>query len=129
MGFEPCNHLLKIRESIGTLTPNMGVHLGVWGFIPSHSLALLGECDVTLGFFSWHVTLQPFALLASSRLGLQQWLIWHFLHFQITTHVTNCSQPLNLNYIQCCLILFLNFSCNPFNPKNIRTIIKITFWR
>jgi hypothetical protein len=41
--FDPCNHALKIRKSfrdsnsqIKTPTPNMGVHLGVWGFIPSH---------------------------------------------------------------------------------------------
>jgi len=42
MGFDPCNRLLKIRKSIGIPIPKMGVHLGVWGFIPSHSLALLG---------------------------------------------------------------------------------------
>jgi hypothetical protein len=36
MGFDPCNHVLKIRESFWDY--NMGVHLGVWGFIPSHSL-------------------------------------------------------------------------------------------
>jgi hypothetical protein len=33
MGFDPCNRSLKIRESVGTPTPNMGVHLGVWVFI------------------------------------------------------------------------------------------------
>jgi hypothetical protein len=38
MSFDPCNHLLKIE-----------VHLGVWGFIPSHSFALPGAWDVTLG--------------------------------------------------------------------------------
>jgi hypothetical protein len=38
MGLDPYNCVVKIRESIGTLTPNMGVHLGVWSFIPSHSL-------------------------------------------------------------------------------------------
>ncbi len=38
MGFDPCNRALKIWESIGTPTPTMGVHLRVWGFIPSHSL-------------------------------------------------------------------------------------------
>ncbi len=32
LGFHSCNHSLNIWESIGTLTPNMGVHLGVWGF-------------------------------------------------------------------------------------------------
>jgi hypothetical protein len=47
LGFDPCNHFLNIWESIETPTPNMGVHLGVWGFFPSHSFALSGawECD------------------------------------------------------------------------------------
>jgi len=47
MSFDPCNHLLKIRESIGTPTPKVGIHLGVWGFIPSHFLALPGAWNVT----------------------------------------------------------------------------------
>jgi len=33
MGFDPCNHSLKIWEFIETPTPKMGVHLGVWVFI------------------------------------------------------------------------------------------------
>jgi hypothetical protein len=32
MGFDPCNRSLKIWESIGTPTPKMGFHLGVWRF-------------------------------------------------------------------------------------------------
>jgi hypothetical protein len=47
----PAITLLNIRESIGTLTLKMWVHLGVWGFIPSHSFALLGAWDVTLALF------------------------------------------------------------------------------
>jgi hypothetical protein len=50
MSFDPCNCPLKIQESIGTPTPKMKVHLGVWGFIPSHSFALLGAWNVTLEF-------------------------------------------------------------------------------
>jgi hypothetical protein len=30
--------LWRFGSPFGTPTPNMGVHLGVWGFIPSHSL-------------------------------------------------------------------------------------------
>jgi hypothetical protein len=41
MGFDPYNLSLKIQESIGTSTRQVRVHLGVWGFIPSHSLTLL----------------------------------------------------------------------------------------
>jgi len=54
MRFDPCNHSMKIRESIGTPTPKMGIHLGVWGFIPSHSFALSGAWNVTPG-----LTLSP----------------------------------------------------------------------
>jgi hypothetical protein len=37
MSFNPCNLSLKIWESIGTPTPKMETHLGVWGV---HSLTL-----------------------------------------------------------------------------------------
>jgi hypothetical protein len=47
MSFDPYNRLLKIWEFIKTRTPKVGVHLGVWGFIPSHFLALSGEWNVT----------------------------------------------------------------------------------
>jgi len=47
LGFDPCNRSLNIRESIGTLTPKVGVPLGVWESIPSHSLALQGACNMT----------------------------------------------------------------------------------
>ncbi len=39
--FWPSNRSLWELESIKTPTPKMGVHLGMCGFIPSHSLALL----------------------------------------------------------------------------------------
>ncbi len=42
MGFEPYNGTLKIWESIETSAPKVGAHLGVWGFIPSHSPTLSG---------------------------------------------------------------------------------------
>jgi hypothetical protein len=37
MSFDPYNRSLKIREFIKTPTPEVGTHLGVWKFIPSHS--------------------------------------------------------------------------------------------
>ncbi len=49
MSFDYCNCPLKIWESIGTPTPKMGAHLGVWGFIPSHSLTFLEAWNVTHG--------------------------------------------------------------------------------
>jgi hypothetical protein len=56
---------------IGTLTPKVGVHLGMWGFIPSHSLTLLGAWDMTPEIPFWPAPLQGFALIVSPRLGLQ----------------------------------------------------------
>jgi hypothetical protein len=49
MNFDLCNCPLKIWESIGIPTPKMGVHLGVWGFIPSHFFALPRTWNVTPG--------------------------------------------------------------------------------
>jgi hypothetical protein len=69
MGFDPYNFPLKIWES---QSPKMGVHLGVWGFIPSHSFALPRAWYVSLGLPSWPKTLQALALVASLKLRLQQ---------------------------------------------------------
>jgi hypothetical protein len=71
MGFDLCNRSLKIWESIGTPTPKVGTHLGVWGFIPSHSHTLPGAWNVTLGLPSWPAPLQALALIASPRLRLR----------------------------------------------------------
>jgi hypothetical protein len=42
MGFGPYNYSLKIRDSIEIPTLKVGVHLGMRGFIPSHSPTLPG---------------------------------------------------------------------------------------
>jgi len=47
MSVDPYNHSLKIWESIGITTSKVGAHLGVWGFIPSHFLALSRAWNVT----------------------------------------------------------------------------------
>jgi hypothetical protein len=59
MRFDPCNYILKILESFGTPTPNMGIPLGVWGFMPSHSLHSRDHVKWLLGVLSWPATLQP----------------------------------------------------------------------
>jgi len=76
MGFDPWNFSLKIWESIETPTPKVGVHLGVWGFIPSHSLVLPRAWNVTLKLHIWFAPSQAFALIASPRLGL-----WHVVTY------------------------------------------------
>ncbi len=72
MSFDPCNFLLKIWESIGSPTPKVGTHLGMCGFIPSHSPTLLGAWIMILRLHSWPAPLQALALVASPRLGLRQ---------------------------------------------------------
>jgi hypothetical protein len=72
LSFDPWNRSLKFRKSTGTLSPKVGVALGVWGFTPSHFLTLLGVCDVTPGLPLGPQPCCPFALVASPRLGLRQ---------------------------------------------------------
>ncbi len=56
MGFDLCTHPLKIWESIGIPTPKVRAHLGVWGFILSHSLVFLVAWNVILGLtFGLHL--------------------------------------------------------------------------
>jgi hypothetical protein len=71
MAYDPCNHSLKIRESIGTPTPKVGAPLGVWWFIPPHSPTLPRAWDVTPGIPSWLAPLQALALVVSPRLKLR----------------------------------------------------------
>jgi hypothetical protein len=79
MGIDPYNrynHSLNIQESIGTPTPKMGVHLGVWKFIPSHSFTLLEHemrlLNFTLGPHLHKPLLwsQALTYIASPRLAL-----------------------------------------------------------
>jgi len=70
LSFVPSIRPLKFQESPETPSPEVGVALGVWGFIPSHFPTLPGVCDVT----SWlpigpHLC-NPFALVVSPKLGL-----------------------------------------------------------
>jgi hypothetical protein len=71
MGFDPYNRSLKIWKSIETPTPKVRAHLGVWGFIPSHSLALPGAWNVTPGLPSWPMHSQALALITNPKLGLR----------------------------------------------------------
>jgi hypothetical protein len=77
MSFELWNFPLKIWESIGTPTPKMKTHLGVWGFIPSHSPTFLGAWNVTPRLHSWPTPLQAFALVVSPKLKLHN---NHYFH-------------------------------------------------
>jgi len=59
MGCDPCNYSLKILESIGTPTPQVGVVLGVWGFILSNTPTLPGVRCVSQAFFLSHILASP----------------------------------------------------------------------
>jgi len=76
MGFDPYNRFLKIWESTRTPIPKVGTHLGVWGFIPLHSLAFMGAWNETFGLHTWPAPSQALVLVVSSRLKLQQKPCW-----------------------------------------------------
>jgi hypothetical protein len=84
MSLDLCNCPLKIRESIGTPILKVGAHLGVWGFIPSHSPTFREAWNVILGLHSWLASLQAFTLIANPMLRLRQ-----FCHYQIKTMNNN----------------------------------------
>jgi hypothetical protein len=71
LNFDPSSRSLKFWESSGTPSPKVGVALGVWGFTPSHFLTLPGVCDVTPGLPLGLHLCNPFALVASPKLGLR----------------------------------------------------------
>jgi hypothetical protein len=67
MIFNLCNWLLKIWDFIETSTPKVEAHLGMCGFIASHSLTLLRAWNVSLRLHSWPAPLQALALVASPK--------------------------------------------------------------
>jgi hypothetical protein len=70
MGFDPCDCILKIWESIWDFNSQHGNSLGS---VRVHSLTLFtlsGACDVTPGSFYWPATLQPLVLVVSPKLRL-----------------------------------------------------------
>jgi hypothetical protein len=75
----------------------MGVQLGVWRFIPSHSFALSRVWNVIPELPFWSAPLQALALVASPRLGLQHYT-WEFLKERIELEFN----PKNSHYISRC---------------------------
>jgi hypothetical protein len=76
MGFGPCNCSLKIWESIGTPTPKMGAHLGVWVFILTLSHTPF-----------WPMPLQALAFVVNPRPGLRYiWFAFYFLKTFMNFH-------------------------------------------
>jgi hypothetical protein len=75
LSFDPSNWFMKFRESTGTPSPKVGVALGVWGLTPSHFRTFPGVYDVTLGLPLGPHPCNPFALVASPKLGLRQLII------------------------------------------------------
>jgi hypothetical protein len=72
LSFDSSITFLKFRESPRTPSPKVGIALGVWGFTPSHFPTLPGICDVTPGLLLGPHPCNPFALVASPKLGLWQ---------------------------------------------------------
>jgi hypothetical protein len=114
IGFDLCNHSLKIQESIGTLIPKMGAHLGMWGFIPSHFPTFIGAWNVTPGLPSWPAPLQTLTLVVNLRLRLQHLLqhhVWSLdwmdnndccnLHLIVTSNVLWCAHVSTIYWTFC----------------------------
>jgi len=51
MNFDPWNIFLKIQDSVKIPTLKMKIHLGVYGFIPSHSWKC--KCDSRVLFLTF----------------------------------------------------------------------------
>jgi len=79
LSFDPLNRSLKFWKSTGTPSPKVGVALGVWGLTPSHSPTLPGIYDVTPGLPLGPHPCNPFALVASPKLGLRH-ISYHIQH-------------------------------------------------
>jgi hypothetical protein len=60
LGFDPYNFSSKIWKSTRTLTPQMGVALGVWRFIFSHSPTLPGIRCVSRASILSHSLASPY---------------------------------------------------------------------
>ncbi len=123
--FDPCNRVLKIRESF---QDSNSQHRNSLGSVRVRALTLFafsGACDVSPGFSSWPATFQPLALVVSPRLGLR-----HSLHRVFTYFFVDC---LLLFFLWLCLFVF-SFSLyitkknwNMEAPQNKRLYGKICF--
>jgi hypothetical protein len=134
MGFDPCNHFLKIQESIGTPIFKVGAHLGIWRFILSHSPTLPGAWNVTSSLHTWPTPSQALTLVVSPRLGL-----WHlscdFVNVCIFVDgcVSTSTMFSSLAFIcivyastNCCST-FLSFSISSMNIKSINVALGIIY--
>jgi hypothetical protein len=137
MSFDPCNCFLKIWESIGNPTPKVGVQLGVWGFILSHSFTLLGTWNVTPGLHFWPAPSQPLALVVSPRLRLQHtWICLQACLKILVKFITNLLDSCwSWNCSKLCInTLFNNFDnwfiyCrNPYFEESVRMRLTHPEW-
>jgi hypothetical protein len=96
LSFDPYNRLLKIRESIGTPSPKVGVTLGVWRFIPSHFPTLLGTCDVTLGLSLNPQPCKPLCLDCEPKVKVMIIFFLGLPNFKMTSATLNTSFHIDL---------------------------------
>ncbi len=114
-------HSLKIWDSIETPTPKMGAHLGMWGFIPSHSSTFPGAWNVIPRLHSWPAPSQPLTLVTSLRLG--SWHILHVILFKIIYDIVS-SVTTNTKRIP---HRFLYFKMLSSNLKSCRNMVFLSF--
>jgi len=80
MSFDSCNCPLKIQKFIRTPTPKEA-HLEVWGFIPSHFLALSGAWNVTPRFTFGPYLCKPLPWLQTQGYGCNTSCVFIFFIF------------------------------------------------
>jgi sterol desaturase/sphingolipid hydroxylase (fatty acid hydroxylase superfamily) len=73
---------MKIWESIEIPTPKVGVHLGVWGFFPPHSLTLWASF-LAHTFASLYFGCEPKVRVASFLVKYKFTLSLLLVHFSI----------------------------------------------
>ncbi len=110
MSFDPCNCLLKVQKTIGTPTPKVGTHLGVWGFIPSHSPAFSKAWNVTPGLHSWFANLANLYLSREPKVRVVTVLVV-FLIYPLCVLIPPWCVP---NFYLCTFSLLLYVSIPPW---------------
>jgi len=117
-GFWPLQSLSEDSGVHQDSNPKVGAHLGMWGFIPSHSLAFLGAWNVTPELHTWPTPSQTLALVMSPRLGLRN--IWYTPFFKKNWLIINSN--LTKSYKKFRIV------CFGFNPVLVVERIEVVFW-
>jgi hypothetical protein len=120
MSLGPYNFPLKIRQSIGTPTPRVGTHLGVWRFIPTHFNIPRSMKCVSRASFLARMFASP-CLGREPKVRVVTWveiLSLFFCHFQLWLHVQQIPLTLLLFFQQIFFLYIYYFSSKFFRLQH-----------